>query len=79
MIIKSSRIVSKFEKSRQSLLGKWAVYASAVYVMLSFQHSAEAINGDKRIYIIEEFISDNDIDALHHRCDCYVSLHRSEG
>jgi intein/homing endonuclease len=31
------------------------------------------------VLLIEEFLSSRDIDDLHHYCDCYVSMARSEG
>lgn len=34
---------------------------------------------DKRIHIIEETLSRQDLLALYKNCDCYLSLHRAEG
>ena len=39
----------------------------------------ELIDGDPRIYVINEVMSRNDVLALTDACDCFVSLHRSEG
>ncbi|MDR0781539.1 MAG: glycosyltransferase [Pseudomonadales bacterium] len=39
----------------------------------------ELIGGDSRIVIINEVMSRNDVLALLECCDCFVSLHRSEG
>ncbi len=34
---------------------------------------------DARVHIIDQVLDDRGIKALVHRCDCFVSLHRSEG
>src|SRR5207245_6112526 len=34
---------------------------------------------DARIIVTDEVLSRGQIGALYHLCDCYVSLHRSEG
>lgn len=40
----------------------------------------EAIGGDNRIILIEEmYLTEAEIRDMHSRCDCFVSLHRSEG
>jgi len=39
----------------------------------------ELINGDSRIIQIHKVLTHNENKALIHCCDCYVSLHRSEG
>jgi len=39
----------------------------------------DAICGDSRIKLINRYITKDEKDALMHRCNCYVSLHRSEG
>lgn len=38
-----------------------------------------AVGADRRIELLESFLSVEDLDALYNRCDAYVSLHRSEG
>jgi glycosyltransferase involved in cell wall biosynthesis len=43
------------------------------------QKLVDTIDEDPRIYLIEEILSDDFMQQLQRRCDCYVSLHRSEG
>lgn len=35
--------------------------------------------GSPQVHFINEILSEKDMSALFHACDCYVSLHRSEG
>jgi hypothetical protein len=39
----------------------------------------DLINHDSRIILIEKIITDEEMNLLFHRMDCYISLHRSEG
>lgn len=44
-----------------------------------WQEMLDLIGGDPRIIVINEVMSRNDVLALLECCDCFVSLHRSEG
>src|SRR3954453_5160430 len=44
-----------------------------------WQAVTDAAGTDPRIRIIDETFSNDEMAALLHSCDCYVSLHRSEG
>lgn len=39
----------------------------------------KSLKGYKNIYLIKEILSRSDVNALISMCDCFVSLHRSEG
>ncbi len=45
----------------------------------AWQQVSEAAAGDPNVSIMHETLAREDIDALVQLCDCYVSLHRSEG
>lgn len=44
-----------------------------------WQEMLDLIDGDPRIVVINEVMTRNDVLALLNCCDCFVSLHRSEG
>ncbi len=44
-----------------------------------WREMVELIDADSRIFVINETMSRNDVLALLDCCDCFVSLHRSEG
>ncbi len=46
---------------------------------LHWARAAEKIERDNRIRVIDERMSDSALAALYRMCDCFVSLHRSEG
>jgi glycosyltransferase involved in cell wall biosynthesis len=48
-------------------------------VSTKWQEMIDLIDEDPRIYVINEIMSRNDVLALTDACDCFVSLHRSEG
>lgn len=75
-------VIRAFQKAfpvKQSTAVGLVIKASHVSRSKEWRHFRSIIGKDRRIHVIEETMRRPDVLALYQCCDCFVSLHRSEG